>query len=41
MSDKFDEHKKDREKKKKEKINGLENETSSLKDRIDLLEKKI
>ena len=40
MSDKFDEFEKDRKEKEKL-INGLQNEVSSLKERIDLLEKKI
>ena len=40
MSDKFDEYEKDR--REKEKItNGLQNEVSSLTERIELLEKKI
>ena len=39
MSDKFDEYEKDRKEKEKI-INGLQNEVSSLKERIDLLEKK-
>ena len=40
MSDKFDEYKKDRKEKEKI-INGLQNEVSSLKERIDLLEKNL
>ena len=39
MSDKFDEYKKDRKEKEKI-INGLQNGVSSLKERIDLLDKK-
>ena len=39
MSDKFDEYEKDRKGKKI--ISGLQNEVSSLKERINLLEKKI
>ena len=39
MSDKFDEYEKDRKEKEKI-INGLQNEVSFLKERIDLLEKK-
>ena len=39
MSDKFDEYEKDR-KEKEQIINGLQNEVSFLKERIDLLEKK-
>ena len=40
MSDKLDEHEKDRKEKEKI-INGLQNEVSSLKERIDLLEKHL
>lgn len=40
MSDKFDEYEKDRREKEKI-INGLQNEVSSLTERIELLEKKI
>ena len=40
MSDKFDEYEKDRKEKEKI-INGLQNEVSFLKERIDLLEKKV
>ena len=39
MSDKFDEYEKDRREKEKI-INGLQNEVSSLTERIELLEKK-
>ena len=40
MSDKFDEYEKDRKEKEKI-INGLQNEVSSLNERIDLLEKNL